>query len=148
MNNSPQLQFTMCAGIRFNRPLTSEDFISPGGYEMTMNGKNIRFDFSTYGGSINKDDNTVADFLMSFPDFDTFEDLQILSADDLKNITSIEEFFVFTGEPGETDLYATGLEYLEFSIYTPEEDITIFIPQEVLESAEVTGNIQPPVLQK
>jgi len=147
MNNRYQLNFSMSAGIRFNRPLTADDYISPGGYEMSMNGKYVRFDFHMYAGSINKKDPYLADFLMTFPDSDSFYDLVFLSVNDLETVSSLEDFFVDTRDSKDSDLYAVGLDYLTFTVSTPRPK-DIIVSKEILDTAKITESIHPSILTK
>ena len=97
--------FRMYADVRMSRPVdVDRDYISPGGYEMVMNGRSVQFDFEESATGVDKDDKSVIHIEHRNPDFDEYEDLETLSLKDLRNVEAIPEFFVYTGEPGESDL--------------------------------------------
>ncbi len=104
MQTAP-LTFRLYQSIKFNRPIDrKKDWISPGGYEIKVkdksgNIKSISFDFEDYAGAIDEDDPTVTHCMQKNPDYACFEDLKILNEYMLRNIVSIEEWFIFTGEP-------------------------------------------------
>lgn len=140
--NKP-LTFRMYASIRFNRPIdkTSNDYVSPGGYTMIINGKEIQFDFEDYEGSVDEHDYCLFHSMQKNPDYDTFEDLQQITENDLKNVSEISEFFVFTGEIGETDLKPIAVESITFVL--PYKDWTeIKVAKSVCENACICSNVQ------
>lgn len=109
--------FRMYAKILFNRPLDkNKDYVSPGGYEMRMNGKTVAFDFCDYEGGIDPNNPSVVEFMQKNPDYDTFEDLNALTEEDLGRLEGIEEFYVYTGEDGESDLEPVMLLELGFRV--------------------------------
>lgn len=89
------LEMTM--DIRFNRKLTKDDYVVPGGYEMVFGDRSIQFDFQNYNGSINEDNPTILHCEMEHPDFNSFEEFRSVSADDLRNISEIVECYVYIG---------------------------------------------------
>ena len=49
--------------LKFNRAIDLEkDCVSPGKYEMTMNGRKVEFDFNTSYRSVNENDSSICDF--------------------------------------------------------------------------------------
>ena len=109
--------FRMCADIKFNRPINAEkDYISPGGYEIKTNGKTVQFDFEDYEGSVSKEDARVLSSLQKNPDFASFDDLKSLTEDDLRNISEIVDFYVYTGEDDESDLEPVEIINVSFSV--------------------------------
>lgn len=133
------LTFRMYAGIKFNRPIDkNKDYILPGGYEFVMGEKSIQFDFEHYEGNINKDNGCILDIMVKNPDYDTFADLKGITKEMLSSVTEIKEFFVYTGESGESDLTPVSLEYISFVL--PYEDwAQININDEVIKAACVTN---------
>lgn len=133
--------FRMYARIRFNRPIDREkDDISPGGYTMVMGGQTIQFDFEDYSGSVESKDNTILDIEQKNPYYESFGALHEITAAMLENVTEINEFFVYTGEPGETDLRPA--ELLELVFVLPDDNWRhINVPREVCAGANLGSNI-------
>ena len=96
------LEMTM--DIRFNRKLTKDDYVVPGGYEMVFGDRSIQFDFQNYYGSINEDNPTILHCEMEHPDFSSFEEFRSVSADDLRNISEIVECYVYIGDECDPEL--------------------------------------------
>ena len=96
------LEMTM--DIRFNRKLTKDDYVVPGGYEMLFGDRSIQFDFQNYNGSINEDNPTILHCEMEHPDFSSFEEFCSVSADDLRNISEIVECYVYIGDECDPEL--------------------------------------------
>lgn len=90
------LEMTM--DIRFNRELTEQDYVVPGGYEMVFDGRSISFDFQTYCGTINRKDPTVLHCEMRHPDYDSFEDFRSITVKDLECVSEIIECYIYIGE--------------------------------------------------
>jgi len=103
--------------VKFNRPVDLEkDYIVPGGYEMIMNGDAVEFDFCHCSLAISNEDASVVIFNISGMDYDSFPKLKKLKISDLKNISSIKECFVYTGEPGESDLEVVSIKSVLFTL--------------------------------
>ena len=103
--------------VKFNRPVDLEkDYIVPGGYSMIMDGKKVEFDFCHCSSGISNDDSSVVIFSVTGMDYDSFPTLRKLRIKDLKNISSIGECFVYTGEPGESDLKVESIKYILFML--------------------------------
>ena len=101
--------------VKFNRPVDLEnDYIVPGGYSMIMDGKEVEFDFCYSSSGISNEDSSVVIFSVTGMDYDSFPDLKKLGLKDLKNISSIRECFVYTGEPGESDLKVESIKNILF----------------------------------
>ena len=98
VNTAPLNGLEMAMDIRFNRKLTKNDYVVPGGYEMVFGDRNIQFDFQNYYGSINEDNPTILHCEMEHPDFSSFEEFRSVSADDLRNISEIVECYVYIGD--------------------------------------------------
>lgn len=135
------LTFRMYARIKMNRPVDPDkDYISPGGYEMKMNNKLIHFDFEEYSVSINKVNPAIIDIECKNPDFTEFEDLKYVTKDLLNHVTEIPEFFIFTGEIGETDLAPVKLLSCTFCLpYDNYENI--HVSDDVCKNAKMMSNI-------
>lgn len=130
------LIFRMHSVIQFNRPIKSDDYISPGGYTMTMDGKQISFDFCNYEGYIDSEHPCILHVMQKNPDFDSFPELYMVTPDMLRNVEKIDEFFVFTGESDETDLSAVRLLSVYFELPHNEWE-TIIIGKNVIKNANV-----------
>ena len=101
--------------VKFNRPVDLEkDYIVPGGYSMTMDGKDVEFDFCQSSSGISNEDSSVVIFSVTDMDYASFPGLKKLRIKDLKNISSISECFVYTGEPGESDLEVESIKKILF----------------------------------
>lgn len=128
MQKAP-LTFRLYQSVRFNRPIDKEkDFISPGGYGISVkdeagNERYVEFDFEDYEGNIDRKDSTIVHCMQKNPDYDSFDDLDILNEHMLKNITTVDEWFIFTGEPGDTKNGEVPLMPVE--ILNPEFEIII-----------------------
>lgn len=133
--------FRMYADVKMNRPVdTEKDYISPGGYEMKMGNKLIQFDFEDYGVSIDKNDASIIHIEAKNPDFDTFPELESVTKELLERVTDIPEFFIFTGEPGETDLKP--VELLACTFCLPYENWkNIGVPTSICKKAVMCSNI-------
>ena len=90
--------YRMYSTIRFNRPITKNDFISPGGYEFKMNGRTVSFDFLDYTGTIQDDDKTIIHCEQKNLDIDSFEDIKSITLDDLLRIEDIIDFYIYFGD--------------------------------------------------
>ena len=129
-NAKTPITFRLYATIRFDRPINpDEHYISPGGYEMTFNGKTVKFDFTDYTGYVDSDDPCLLHTEQKNPDYagldyDEFEGLAALTSDDLHHLESIGEFFVYTGEEGDPEIVPVALESITFRNFgTPEENL-------------------------
>lgn len=126
---------TICMDIRFNRQVNPDkDFVSPGGYEMVMDGKSVRFDFTNYEGNVDKSDSSIVHMEATWLDTETFPESAKITKKMMKNITKISEFFVYVGEAGETDLQPVAL--IAVTLYDDEGN-PYNIPQSVLRKAEL-----------
>lgn len=100
----------MEATVRFDREIDpGKHYISPGGYEMSFsNGKTVQFDFMEYAGSICVDEPTNMLFECKSLDVDCFPDAKFLTTF-AGTITDIKEFYIYTGEDDESDIYPVEL---------------------------------------
>ena len=124
--------------VKFNREVNlNHDYILPGGYEMIMNGKSVQFDFNHVCFGVNNMDHSVGVFSLDRADYDSFPDFEKVTIDDLKNISSIEECFVYLGEPGESDLEVVSIEKITF-LLPFEEPSVIDVPESVISAYNIT----------
>ena len=105
----PPLTFRLYQSVKFNRPVDKDtDYISPCGYELKMTDedgveKSVQFDFEDYEGDIDDKDSNVVNVMQKNPDYSTFPALNTVTEHMLRNITEVVEWFIYTGEPGETE---------------------------------------------
>lgn len=127
------LNFEMELRIKFNREINKEtdSALCPGGYTMTMNGRSISFDFVTSYGYIDEHHKECCEFCLEEPDNDSFSDLDDITIDDLRNITHIDECYVYTDE--DSDLKEIEIERIVFYVHIDDEEEEILISPEVLQ---------------
>lgn len=65
----------------------------------------IRFDFEDSEGGASKDDPTVVEFMQKNPDFNAFKELDTVTDYMLRHVTKCVEWFIYTGEAGESNLH-------------------------------------------
>lgn len=129
----PPLTFRLYQTIQFNRPIDREkDHISPGGYELVMKDrdgteKSIQFDFDDSEGNVDEKDPCLATFMQKNPSYDEYPQIGEITEHMLRNIVHVEEWFIYTGEPGESDPPLIPLEVVDaqFTIISdsvPEKD--------------------------
>lgn len=124
--------------VKFNRPVDLEkDYIVPGGYSMIMDGKEIEFDFCQCSSGISNEDSSVVIFSVIGMDYDSFPALRKLRIKDLKNISSIGECFVYTGEPGESDLKVESIKNILF-ILPHNKPWVIDVPKKLIKQFNET----------
>ena len=100
--------------IKMDRPIISGiHYISPGGYEVTANGKTYCFDFNESYGSIDKNDSSIIHFELRDEDYSTFPEIMELRRN-LRKITMINEVYMYTGELNDPEIYPVKL--LNFTI--------------------------------
>ena len=103
MQKAP-LTFRLYQIVKFNRPIDKvKDYISPGGYTFKVKDRKgkvhtISFDFCESEGHI-EDSPKLFHCMQKEPDYESFKDLDILDEYMLQNIISVEEWFIFTGDP-------------------------------------------------
>lgn len=99
------VNFEMNLVVEFNRKVDLDnDYICPGGFEITMNGRNEKFDFTEFQPNMIAGNDRICCFNLRKPDFNSYPKLKKITAKELKNISAIKECYIYTGEPGETDL--------------------------------------------
>ena len=111
------MSFEMNFVVEFNRDVDLDnDYICPGGFEMIMNGKNVEFDFTEFQPNMIAGNDRICCFNLRKPDFTSYPKLKKITAKELKNISAIKECYIYTGEPGETDLKAMSVKEIGFVI--------------------------------
>ena len=99
------MNFEMNLVVEFNRKVDLDnDYICPGGFEITMNGRNEEFDFTEFQPNMIAGNDRLCCFNLRKLDFTSYPKLKKITAKELKNISAIKECYIYTGEPGETDL--------------------------------------------
>jgi len=107
-----------------DRPIDKDcHYICPGGY--VLNGKS--FDFCEHQGTIDSRDRTKVHFFVD--DFDEESEYEPIVPADIWG--KFEEFFVYTGEPGEPEIHAIGVENIRFYF----DGILFNCPKPALDSA-------------
>ena len=98
----------------FDRPVDPDKhYLSPGGYSVELrDGRKIEFDFFEYCGD-RIGTNSVA-FEVSELDTSTFPESEILTVDSMGGST-FDEFFVFTGEYDDPEIYMTSVHDVVFT---------------------------------
>lgn len=89
--------------------------------------KSIQFDFDDSEGNIDEKDPCLATFIQKNPSYDEFPGIGEITEHMLRNIVHVEEWFIYTGEPGESDPPLIPLEVVDakFTIISdsvPEKD--------------------------
>lgn len=135
------MTFRMYAKIKMNRPINKNNFIdhvSPGGYTIKSNGEEYAFDFMDYEGVIDNVDRSILHASARNPDYDSFPDIERITAETLRNMTEFTEFFVYTGEANESDLCP--IELLECQFYIVDTEETIIVPNNVCKRSRLCSN--------
>ncbi|MBR0277899.1 MAG: hypothetical protein IJQ50_05525 [Clostridia bacterium] len=119
--------------VKFNRPVDEDnDYVVAGGFAMVMNGKAIGFDFEEQEMYIDTDNPCIVTFALRKPLYEEFDEFKDITINDLKNITAISECYIYTGEPGESDLKAVSVRDITFNVICPEV-CSISVRQYVIE---------------
>lgn len=121
--------------IIFNKEITDEDFISPGGYEIIVETedkeeKSVKFDFETFIGDVNRTDPRILHCVQKNPDNTVFSDLTDLTEYQLRHIKLVEEWYVDIESPDE-NLALVRIENVVFEIITDNETIKIPITVDI-----------------
>lgn len=106
---------SMYFSVRFDRKADPDiHYICPGGYEMELNGKSCMFDFERFYGRRNEQDQSVIAFEQYDLDTAAYPEAVNITPDDVKDLRSIKEFFIYTGEKGEPEINPVKLLSLAF----------------------------------
>lgn len=111
----------MYAKIKFDREITKEHYIIPGGYAVKAKGKEYSFDFLDYEGYIDENDKSILHCYLKNID-DSYSDTEELKKH-LHDIAEISEFFVYTGEDNEPEIRP--IQLLELVIDNCEDCVNI-----------------------
>ena len=114
VNTAPLNGLEMAIDIRFNRELTEQEYVIPGGYTMVFSGRSISFDFSESSREIDPKDPTILHCEMEHPDFSAFEDFRSATVKDLRNVSKIEDCYVYIGEECVPELSVTEILAITF----------------------------------
>lgn len=129
------LSIEMDLGVKFNRMVNEQkDYIIPGGFEMVMNDRSVQFDFCTSHNEVSPDNPEMVNFTLKDADCSAFPDFAKVTADDLRNISSITDCFVYTGEDEETDLELVSIIGLKFLVLSPSDAVEIVVPDQVIKN--------------
>jgi len=137
--DDPFFTFRLEGSIRFNKTIPKEHCaLSIGGFEMTMAGKSVQFDFEEWKANIDEDEPNLLHFECKNPDEDTFEDIACINKFMLSKVEAITEFYVESTELdennhelGEQTLLPINIESLKFVL--PYEDFkSISVSKEVV----------------
>ena len=117
------MELRLLLHIKFNRPVDLEkDYIVAGGFEMVMNGKSVHFDFHNQYHNLVTQSPQEDIITLYNPDYSEFPEFRSITLDDLKNVTKINECFVFLGEPGESDLEVESVKNIYFTVIDDKYD--------------------------
>lgn len=129
------LSIEMLLRVKFKRAVDGQkDNISPGGYEMIMNGRSVQFDFCTSHADVSQYNPAIVDFTLNDADITAFPDFANVTEDDLNNISSVTDCYVYTGEDEETDLEPVSIKKLSFLIVSPSKVVKIAVPDQVIDA--------------
>ncbi len=133
---------TMKLHVRFTRDINKKkDYLSPGGYEMIMNGKRVQFDFVTSYGNVSEKEPDVCIFRLVEPDIDAFPGFKDVTVDDIRNTSEIVECFVYTGEEDESDLEVKAIERIIF--FLPDDDKPMFeVSKKIIDKFNAKSRIE------
>lgn len=122
----------MYGTITMDRPIDSDKhYISLGGFEFRCDDVPIQFDFFDYSGGVDTKDPRKLNFELRNLDLSAFPGAKVLlQKDTLKNIEEIIEFFVYTGEAGDPEIFFEKIDDIGFSL-----DIGNYpVPKDVIKS--------------
>lgn len=135
--------FEMNATVKMNREITEHDFelISPGSFSIVLNNNDVvGFDFEDWSVDFSADDNCILTLNGRNLDVRNFPDAAELTMKDFVRLKSIDDFFIFTGEEGETDL--APVELLSCCISFPEQGLShVYIDKDICKNAKVSSCI-------
>ena len=128
------LNFSMRAVVEYDREIRSTDLINPGGFEMIMNGRPVRFDFEKMKDwGICSYDKKSAWFYVCYPDLEVFPEMSEITILDLHNVSEIIEFCIDTDtSDGSSPLYPVRLKDVAFDINNT--NASIYVPGTVCSS--------------
>lgn len=90
--------------IKMDRPVDlDKHYLSPGGYEMVIEGKSYGFDFNESIGGVSDEDSTVVSFELRDEDRSTFPEIDEMR-EKIHLITEFPECYVYTGEKNDSEI--------------------------------------------
>lgn len=126
----------MTMDLKFDRPIVKgKHYISPGGYAFRSGGKTYQFDFLCFEGRIDPEDPTILHAEVHHLDKDYSYDMSDFNAE---NLQEIEEFFVYTGEYDDPEIYLESV--LSLTIW--QGDAEMDIKKELLPVEKSSENIE------
>lgn len=106
---------TMNIKVKFNRPIDDEkDYIVAGGFNFSVYGKDVEFDFEEQEYYIDSKEPCCAVFILRKPLLSEYPEFRRLSLKNIDRISEIKECFVYTGETGESDIEVMSIESISF----------------------------------
>lgn len=115
------MNFSMYATLKFNRSLNRDtDYISPGSYEIISNNTAYRFDFETYYGNIDTEDDTLLHIECKHPDSFCFDDIANITKDVLAGVKQFNEFYLYISA---VDLEPVALLNCDFVLHDCDNEI-------------------------
>lgn len=124
---------TMNIKVRFNRPIDDEkDYIVAGGFNFSVYGKDVEFDFEEQEYYIDSKEPCCAVFILRKPLLSEYPEFRRLSLRNIDRISEIKECFVYTGESGESDIEVMSIESISF-VETEPKHLYISVSQELIE---------------
>ena len=132
--------FRLYAGVRFSRPITENDNLSPGGYEFVFRdneGKDfpLAFDFQYSEMSVSRDDPCVFEYMQKCPDYAAFPELAQLKHEHLGNVVSVRKFHIFTDTHDGSDPLIP--EKILYATFTDDNYKDYDIDQQLLDAVEM-----------
>lgn len=117
--NAPLIMMRFVAD--FDRPVDPDKhYLSPGGYSVELkDGRTIEFDFTDSIGD--KSGSNFVEFIVTGLDTYAFPESEELTLESMKNC-NFDEFFIFTGEYDDPEIYVTNIHDIVFT-YNGEEEI-------------------------
>lgn len=111
----PPVIFRMYATIEFDRQVRRDyHYINPGDFTMRFGRKVYNFGFCLTETTYDSKKPNILHFEFKDPDFSAFPKLSSLKPDELGKLKEIEEFFVYTGEGDDPEIFPVRLKKLAF----------------------------------
>ena len=105
----------MYSSVKFDRKIDLErHYFSPGGYNMTFNGKEFCFDFTNSWRSVDGEDPTVMHFEQECVDMGYCPEAASLTSEDVRKLEEITEFYIYANGDGCPEIHPVKLLALSF----------------------------------
>lgn len=132
------MDFEMNARVRMSREFDFyKDNISVGGYVIEVDGEQYSFDFNGYRYAKDGKNLEITGTAL-FEEY--YPDVENITAETIKKMSRFTDFFIFTGEKGETDLKPVKLLSCSFTFLDTAE--VVILPPEVIKKSVVASNIE------